>query len=49
MAITAERFNNLKARVKAECQRRSKAGEASGSVSVSSYAGTEYDYSSEAK
>ena len=49
MAITAERFNNLKARVKAECQRRSKAGEASGSVSVSSYAGTENDYSSEAK
>lgn len=36
--INAERFNELKARVKAECQRRCHYG------SVSSYAGSAYDY-----
>lgn len=43
--ITADRFNNLKARVRAECLRRAYAGTASGSKSVSSYGGTSYDYS----
>lgn len=37
--ISADRFNELKARVKAECQRRAYSG------SVSSYGGTTYDYS----
>ena len=37
--ISADRFIALKAEVKAECQRRSYTG------SVSSYGGTEYDYS----
>lgn len=36
--ITAQRFKNLKARVKAECQRRSYTG------SVASYGGSSYDY-----
>ena len=36
--ISADRYNNLKARVKAECNRRRYTG------SVSSYGGTEYDY-----
>ena len=37
--VSADRFNELKARVKAECQRRAYSG------SVSSYGGTAYDYS----
>ena len=36
--ISADRYNNLKARVKAECNRRRYTG------SVSSYGGTAYDY-----
>ena len=36
--ISPERFNNLKARVKAECQRRNASG------SVASYGGSSYDY-----
>ena len=43
--ITADRCNALKAKVKAECQRRSKTGSASGSKSVAGYAGASYDYS----
>lgn len=43
--ITAARLNELKARVKAECLRRSYVGSASGSASVSDYGGTSYDYS----
>lgn len=43
--ISASRMNDLKARVKAECQKRSKTGDASGSASVSSYGGTSYDFS----
>ena len=42
--ISAQRCIDLKARVKKECQRRSKTGSASGSKSVSSYAGSSYDY-----
>lgn len=38
--IEAQRFTDLKARVKAECQRRSYTG------SVASYGGTDYDYAS---
>lgn len=37
--LSADRFNNLKARVKAECLRRAYSG------SVASYGGTTYDYS----
>ena len=49
MAISAERFNSLKARVKAECSRRASKGNASNSVSVSSYADTAYDYTQAAE
>lgn len=45
--ISAERFNELKARVKAECTRRAYAGAATGSISVADYAGTDYDYTVE--
>ena len=38
MLLEASRVNNLKARVKAECERRASVG------SVASYAGTDYDY-----
>lgn len=44
--IYADRFNELKAKVKAECQRRNSVGGASGSVSVATYGGTSYDYTS---
>lgn len=39
MPISPERFSELKARVKAECLRRSKSGD------ISSYGGSAYDYS----
>lgn len=42
--ISAQRYNDLKAEVKAECARRSNVSTTSGSVSVASYAGTAYDY-----
>lgn len=43
--ITADRFNELKSEVKAECLRRKYVSTTSGSVSVESYGGTDYDYS----
>lgn len=42
--VSAQRYNNLKAEVKAECARRSNVSTTSGSTSVASYAGTAYDY-----
>jgi hypothetical protein len=42
--ITAERFNALKAEVKAECQRRAYAGEATSSSNMAPYASADYDY-----
>lgn len=39
VSLTASRFTNLKAKIKAECQRRAYVG------SVTSYAGSSYDYS----
>lgn len=43
--ISADRFNDLKSKVKSECQRRSYSGQASGSKNISStYGGTSYDY-----
>ena len=42
--VSAQRYNNLKAEVKAECARRSNISATSGSTSVASYAGTAYDY-----
>ena len=42
--ISAQRYNDLKAEVKAECARRNNVSTTSGSVSVASYAGTAYDY-----
>lgn len=46
--ISASRFTNLKARVKAECLRRKYVGTASGSASVSAYGSTSYDYTTAA-
>lgn len=42
--ISAQRYNNLKAEVKAECARRNNVSTTSGSTSVASYASTAYDY-----
>lgn len=42
--VSAQRYNDLKAEVKAECARRNNVSTTSGSTSVASYAGTAYDY-----
>lgn len=44
MIVTAERINQLKAEVKAECLRRSNVSTTSGSTSVASYGGASYDF-----
>ncbi len=44
MIVSADRINQLKEEVKNECLRRSKVSTTSGSFSMTSYAGTEYDY-----
>lgn len=42
--IKADRINQLKADVKAECLRRAYVSTTSGSTSVESYGGTDYDF-----
>lgn len=44
MIVSADRINELKAAVKAECLRRANVSTTEGSVSVADYGGTSYDF-----